>query len=138
MDFSVIGLPHYTIWHAYEPSVDDIKRMEVSHGWSSAGAAVGANRLQQMKREQLAQEQAEKEKAEKAKKLKESYGDVTGQWEKDKSELQNIAIQEKKKETAAAAAAAVANNKAAQAEAAAGKAEEKVVARGEGQADGKT
>jgi hypothetical protein len=30
MDLSVIGLPHYTIWHAYEPSVDDIKHMEVS------------------------------------------------------------------------------------------------------------
>ncbi len=29
MDFSVIGLPHYTIWHAYEPSVDDIQHMEV-------------------------------------------------------------------------------------------------------------
>jgi mannan polymerase II complex ANP1 subunit len=30
MGLSVIGLPHYTIWHAYEPSVDDIKHMEVS------------------------------------------------------------------------------------------------------------
>jgi len=30
MQFSVIGLPHYTIWHLYEPSVDDIKHMEVS------------------------------------------------------------------------------------------------------------
>lgn len=30
MDFSVVGLPHYTIWHLYEPSVDDIKHMEVS------------------------------------------------------------------------------------------------------------
>lgn len=29
MDFSVVGLPHYTIWHLYEPSVDDIKHMEV-------------------------------------------------------------------------------------------------------------
>lgn len=26
---SVVGLPHYTIWHLYEPSVDDIKHMEV-------------------------------------------------------------------------------------------------------------
>lgn len=32
MDFSVVGLPHYTIWHLYEPSVDDIKRMEASFG----------------------------------------------------------------------------------------------------------
>ncbi len=30
MGLSVIGLPHYTIWHAYEPSVDDIQHMEVS------------------------------------------------------------------------------------------------------------
>ena len=29
MKFSVVGLPHYTIWHLYEPSVDDIKHMEV-------------------------------------------------------------------------------------------------------------
>jgi mannan polymerase II complex ANP1 subunit len=29
MKFSVVGLPHYTIWHLYEPSVDDIRHMEV-------------------------------------------------------------------------------------------------------------
>ena len=29
MEFSVVGLPHYTIWHLYEPSVDDIRHMEV-------------------------------------------------------------------------------------------------------------
>lgn len=28
MGFSVIGLPHYTIWHLYEPSIDDILHME--------------------------------------------------------------------------------------------------------------
>lgn len=28
MGFSVIGLPHYTIWHLYEPSVDDLRHME--------------------------------------------------------------------------------------------------------------
>jgi mannan polymerase II complex ANP1 subunit len=56
-----------------------------------------------MKREQLAQEAAEKEKAEKAMKLKESFGDATGQWEKDKVAMQNIAVQDKKKDTAAAA-----------------------------------
>lgn len=28
MGYSVIGLPHYTIWHLYEPSVDDIHHME--------------------------------------------------------------------------------------------------------------
>lgn len=30
MQYSVVGLPHYTIWHLYEPSVDDIRHMEVS------------------------------------------------------------------------------------------------------------
>lgn len=29
MQYSVVGLPHYTIWHLYEPSVDDIRHMEV-------------------------------------------------------------------------------------------------------------
>lgn len=28
MKFSVVGLPHYTIWHLYEPSVDDLRHME--------------------------------------------------------------------------------------------------------------
>ncbi|KAJ0414931.1 Anp1-domain-containing protein [Aspergillus carlsbadensis] len=28
MGFSVVGLPHYTIWHLYEPSVDDLRHME--------------------------------------------------------------------------------------------------------------
>ena len=28
MGLSVVGLPHYVIWHIYEPSSDDIKHME--------------------------------------------------------------------------------------------------------------
>ena len=28
MQFSVVGLPHYTIWHLYEPSFEDIRHME--------------------------------------------------------------------------------------------------------------
>ncbi|CAN6610113.1 mannan polymerase II complex Anp1p subunit [Trichomonascus vanleenenianus] len=28
MGYSVVGLPHYTIWHIYEPSTDDLKHME--------------------------------------------------------------------------------------------------------------
>lgn len=28
MGFAVVGLPHYTIWHIYEPSSDDLKHME--------------------------------------------------------------------------------------------------------------
>ncbi|KAL1876335.1 hypothetical protein VTK73DRAFT_9578 [Phialemonium thermophilum] len=76
MQFSVVGLPHYTIWHLYEPSVDDIKHME------------------EMKREKLAREQEERERAEKAEKIKEEFGDPNSQWEKDKSDLQNIALQD--------------------------------------------
>jgi mannan polymerase II complex ANP1 subunit len=28
MGFEVVGLPHYVVWHVYEPSVDDLERME--------------------------------------------------------------------------------------------------------------
>lgn len=46
MKFSVIGLPHYTIWHLYEPSVDDLRHME------------------EMEQERLAREKEEQERAE--------------------------------------------------------------------------
>lgn len=49
-----------------------------------------------MEQERLAREAEEKEKAEKAKKMKESFGDARGQWEKDKTEMQNIALQDQK------------------------------------------
>lgn len=78
MDFSVVGLPHYTIWHLYEPSVDDIKHME------------------EMEKERLAREAEEKQKAEKVEKVKEQFADANGQWEKDKSDMQKLAQQEKK------------------------------------------
>lgn len=44
MKFSVVGLPHYTIWHLYEPSVDDLRHME------------------EMETERLAREREEKER----------------------------------------------------------------------------
>ncbi|KXH59601.1 mannan polymerase II complex ANP1 subunit [Colletotrichum salicis] len=81
MEYSVVGLPHYTIWHLYEPSVDDIKHME------------------EMEQERLASQKEEEEKAEKAKKVKEQFGDASSQWEKDKTDMQNLAVGEKKKET---------------------------------------
>lgn len=28
MGYTVVGLPHYVIWHIYEPSSDDLKHME--------------------------------------------------------------------------------------------------------------
>ncbi|KAK8128237.1 hypothetical protein PG984_009345 [Apiospora sp. TS-2023a] len=83
MGYSVVGLPHYTIWHLYEPSVDDIKHME------------------EMEKERVAKEAEEKDKAEKEKKIKEQFGDANSQWEKDKTEIQNLAKEESKKETKA-------------------------------------
>ncbi|KAK1969850.1 Anp1-domain-containing protein [Colletotrichum sublineola] len=77
MEYSVVGLPHYTIWHLYEPSVDDIKHME------------------EMEQERLAREKEEQEKAEKAKKVKEQFGDASSQWEKDKSDMQKLVTEEK-------------------------------------------
>lgn len=80
MGFSVVGLPHYTIWHLYEPSVDDIRHME------------------EMEKERLAREKEEQEKAERARKLKEEFGDPNNQWEQDKTNMQNLAKQDKEKE----------------------------------------
>ncbi|KAI5861657.1 glycosyltransferase family 62 protein [Durotheca rogersii] len=80
MQFSVVGLPHYTIWHLYEPSVDDIRHME------------------EMEQERLAREAEEKARQEREKKIKEEFGDANSQWEKDKSEIQNLAKQQAQKE----------------------------------------
>lgn len=78
MKFSVVGLPHYTVWHLYEPSVDDIRHME------------------EMAQEQKNREKEEKERAERMKKIKEEFKEPNNQWEKDKTELQNIAEKERK------------------------------------------
>lgn len=67
MKFSVVGLPHYTIWHLYEPSVDDIHHME------------------EMERERLAREAEEQAKADRAKRIKEQFADPNMQWDADKA-----------------------------------------------------
>lgn len=69
MKFSVVGLPHYTIWHLYEPSVDDIRRME------------------EMEEERKQREQEEKEKRERIERIQSTFDDGAGQWEKDKEQL---------------------------------------------------
>lgn len=51
-----------------------------------------------MEQERLAREKEEKEKAERAKKIKEQFNDPNSQWEKDKTDIQNMAILEKAKE----------------------------------------
>ena len=65
----MVGLPHYTVWHLYEPSVDDIKHME------------------EMEAEKKAREEQEKKDSENAKKVKSQFEDVGGQWEKDKNRM---------------------------------------------------
>lgn len=77
MQYSVVGLPHYTIWHLYEPSVDDIRHME------------------EMEAERVAREAAEKEAKAREEKLQEEFSNPASQWQQDKSDI------EKYKESAA-------------------------------------
>lgn len=65
MGFSVVGLPHYVVWHLYEPSVDDLKHME------------------EMEKERLAREQMELLQAN----LIAGTAAAESQWAKDKLAL---------------------------------------------------
>ena len=89
MQFSVVGLPHYTVWHLYEPSVDDIRHME------------------EMEQERRNRENEEKERVERMKKIKEEFNDQGSQWEKDKNAVDGISQKEEqiRKEHDAAMAA---------------------------------
>ncbi|KAF2719363.1 glycosyltransferase family 62 protein [Polychaeton citri CBS 116435] len=82
MGYSVVGLPHYTIWHLYEPSVDDIRHME------------------EMERERKQREEEEKAKQERMDQINKQFDNAGSQWEKDKAALQEIteAQQKPKKE----------------------------------------
>jgi mannan polymerase II complex ANP1 subunit len=86
MKYSVVGLPHYTIWHLYEPSVDDIRHME------------------EMEQEKQKKEEEEKAKKERLEKIKDTFDSPTRQWEKDKSDIQNIAANDKEAPAKEAAA----------------------------------
>ncbi|KAL2755221.1 glycosyltransferase family 62 protein [Sodiomyces alcalophilus JCM 7366] len=70
MQYSVVGLPHYTIWHLYEPSADDINQMDA------------------MEQQTTAQQEADDE-ATKAKQIKQEFKDVNMQWQKDKSDIES-------------------------------------------------
>lgn len=72
MSYSVVGLPHYTIWHLYEPSVDDIRHME------------------EMENERKAREEEERQKQERLEKIQTQFDDTASQWEKDKSEIMDM------------------------------------------------
>ncbi|KAI9860557.1 MAG: Mannan polymerase II complex anp1 subunit [Vezdaea acicularis] len=76
MQFSVVGLPHYTIWHLYEPSVDDIRHME------------------EMEQERIAHEVEERERNERMRRIQEQFGDSNSQWEQDKSDIESMALRE--------------------------------------------
>ncbi|KAF2491995.1 Anp1-domain-containing protein [Lophium mytilinum] len=73
MKFSVVGLPHYTIWHLYEPSVDDRRHME------------------EMENERKAKEAEEKAKKERLEKIHDQFENPSGQWDKDKTNIQDMA-----------------------------------------------
>jgi mannan polymerase II complex ANP1 subunit len=80
MRFSVVGLPHYTIWHIYEPSADDLKHME------------------RMEEERKSREAAEKAEKERQAKLMENYDDPKAQWEQDKKQIENAVTEAKNAE----------------------------------------
>ena len=70
MGFEVVGLPHYVIWHVYEPSVDDLKRME------------------EMEKEKLVREQ-DVEDVEVAR----------ARWEKDRKAIESVLQKQKQSST---------------------------------------
>ncbi|KAK0311337.1 Mannan polymerase II complex anp1 subunit [Friedmanniomyces endolithicus] len=78
MGYSVVGLPHYTIWHLYEPSVDDIRHME------------------EMEQERKAREAEERERREREEKIGRVF-DTEGreQWEKDRKAVEEAQKAEK-------------------------------------------
>ncbi|GCB27554.1 mannan polymerase II complex ANP1 subunit [Aspergillus awamori] len=78
MGFSVIGLPHYTIWHLYEPSVDDLQHME------------------EMEQERLEREREEQEQAERAERVQSLFKDAKSQWDVDSANLQDAIDKEGK------------------------------------------
>lgn len=77
MGFSVVGLPHYVIWHIYEPSSDDLKHME----W--------------MAQEELKREAELKLKESREKIWKMAFDDVSREWAIEKNNiLKNTELEE--------------------------------------------
>ncbi|ODV94844.1 hypothetical protein PACTADRAFT_50697 [Pachysolen tannophilus NRRL Y-2460] len=66
MGYSVVGLPHYVIWHIYEPSSDDLKHMQ----W--------------MAQEEEKNKQQEKIKQTYEKFWKQGFEDVSDEWKLEK------------------------------------------------------
>ena len=82
MKFSVVGLPHYTIWHLYEPSVDDIRHMK------------------EMEEERKKKEAEEEAKKAKESKIKETFDEKKSDWEKEKAAVQDMVQKAKNEEKA--------------------------------------
>ncbi|PYI21106.1 Anp1-domain-containing protein [Aspergillus violaceofuscus CBS 115571] len=83
MGFSVIGLPHYTIWHLYEPSVDDLRHME------------------EMEQERKEREMEEKDQADRAERVQTLFKDAKTQWDIDHAFVEDAIAEDQKQETAA-------------------------------------
>ena len=84
MKFSVFGLPHYTVWHLYEPSVDDLRHME------------------EMEEEKKAREQREVDEKEQKQKATSEFKYVDEQWAKDKEGMAGAASKDKSTDSDAA------------------------------------
>ncbi|BCR90524.1 ANP1/MMN9/VAN1 family protein [Aspergillus chevalieri] len=80
MGFSVVGLPHYTIWHLYEPSVDDLKHME------------------ELAHEQEQREKEEKEEARQNERVNSLFQDPKSQWEVDGAVIHDAVMKEQKQD----------------------------------------
>ncbi|KAF2010068.1 glycosyltransferase family 62 protein [Aaosphaeria arxii CBS 175.79] len=80
MKFSVVGLPHYTIWHLYEPSVDDIRHME------------------EMEKERKAKEAEEEAKKARLEKINSQFDSKSSDWEREKAKVQDAVQKEKNDE----------------------------------------
>lgn len=52
--------------------------------------------MEEMEQERKAREAEEEERQERMKKIKDQFADPNGQWEKDKTDIQNEAMREKK------------------------------------------
>ncbi len=85
MKFSVVGLPHYTIWHLYEPSVDDIRHME---------------EMEKERKEKEAEEEAKKAKIAKVKQSFRREEERLG--ERTRPQCRDMVQQAKKEEKAKA------------------------------------
>ncbi|EGW32797.1 uncharacterized protein SPAPADRAFT_60143, partial [Spathaspora passalidarum NRRL Y-27907] len=80
MGYSVVGLPHYVIWHIYEPSSDDLKHME----W--------------MALEEVRQQEEAKIKKVYDKVWNKAFADVQDEWSKERQQyLKNTDMSKQRK-----------------------------------------